>query len=65
MFSDEFKTTSVPVVLDFMIRHGLINPEKGTVRSTLQRDQYSNLLGHHCLVNTRIQCQIEWIFNIQ
>lgn len=29
MFSSDFKTTSVPVVLDFMIRHGLITPESG------------------------------------
>ncbi|GLV47641.1 uncharacterized protein CBL_20968 [Carabus blaptoides fortunei] len=27
MFTSDFKTTSVPVVLDFMIRHGLITAE--------------------------------------
>ncbi|KAJ9600395.1 hypothetical protein L9F63_009323, partial [Diploptera punctata] len=27
VFSSEFKTTSCPVVLDFLIRHGLISPE--------------------------------------
>lgn len=29
LFSSDFKTTSIPVVLDFMIRHGLVNPENG------------------------------------
>lgn len=27
LFSDNFKTTSVPVVLDFLIRQGLVTPE--------------------------------------
>lgn len=27
MYSAEFKTTSIPVVLDFMIRHGVVSPE--------------------------------------
>lgn len=27
LFSDDFKTTSVPVVLDFLIRQGLVTPE--------------------------------------
>lgn len=27
LFSSDFKTTSVPVVLDFLIRHGLVTPE--------------------------------------
>ena len=29
LFSPDFKTTSAPVVVDFMIRHGFINPENG------------------------------------
>jgi len=29
VFSSEFKTTSCPVVIDFLIRHGLISPETG------------------------------------
>lgn len=29
--SPKFKTTSTPVVIDFMIRHGIINPENGKV----------------------------------
>lgn len=29
VFSSEFKTTSCPVVIDFMIRHGVITPENG------------------------------------
>lgn len=28
--SPKFKTTSTPVVIDFMIRHGIINPENGS-----------------------------------
>lgn len=29
LFSPEFKTTSCPVVIDFLIRHGVITPENG------------------------------------
>lgn len=29
VFSPEFKTTSCPVVIDFLIRHGVITPENG------------------------------------
>lgn len=29
LFSADFKTTSVPVALDFLIRHGLVTPENG------------------------------------
>lgn len=29
VFSPEFKTTSAPVIIDFLIRHGFISPEKG------------------------------------
>lgn len=29
MFSPDFKTTSCPVVIDFLIRHGVITPENG------------------------------------
>lgn len=29
VFSPEFKTTSCPVVIDFLIRHGFITPENG------------------------------------
>lgn len=29
LFSSDFKTTSVPIALDFLIRHGLITPENG------------------------------------
>lgn len=29
VFSPDFKTTSAPVIVDFMIRHGLISPENG------------------------------------
>lgn len=29
ILSPEFKTTSCPVVLDFLIRHGVITPENG------------------------------------
>lgn len=28
LFSSDFKTTSVPVVLDFLIRHGFVTPEE-------------------------------------
>ena len=28
VFSPDFKTTSCPVILDFLIRHGFIGPEK-------------------------------------
>lgn len=31
MLSSDFKTTSAPVVLDFLIRHGLVSPENGNV----------------------------------
>ncbi|XP_017780484.1 PREDICTED: nudix hydrolase 24, chloroplastic [Nicrophorus vespilloides] len=27
LFSPDFKTTSIPVILDFLIRHGLVSPE--------------------------------------
>lgn len=27
VFSPEFKTTSAPVIIDFLIRHGIITPE--------------------------------------
>lgn len=29
LFSADFKTTSIPVALDFLIRHGVISPENG------------------------------------
>lgn len=29
LFSSDFKTTSIPVALDFLIRHGVISPENG------------------------------------
>lgn len=29
ILSPEFKTTSCPVIIDFLIRHGIINPENG------------------------------------
>lgn len=29
LFSPDFKTTSAPVILDFLIRHGLVSPEFG------------------------------------
>lgn len=29
MLSDDFKTTSAPVVLDFLVRHGVVTPENG------------------------------------
>lgn len=29
IFSPEFKTTSAPVIIDFLIRHGFITPENG------------------------------------
>lgn len=29
VFSPEFKTTSCPVIIDFLIRHGFITPENG------------------------------------
>ena len=29
MFSSDFKTTSVPVVLDFLIRHGVVTANDG------------------------------------
>lgn len=31
MLSSDFKTTSAPVILDFLIRHGLVSPENGNV----------------------------------
>lgn len=33
MLSSDFKTTSAPVLLDFLIRHGLVSPENGTTTS--------------------------------
>jgi len=29
LFTSDFKTTSCPVVIDFLIRHGIITPENG------------------------------------
>lgn len=29
ILSPDFKTTSCPVIIDFLIRHGIINPENG------------------------------------
>jgi hypothetical protein len=34
VFSSDFKTTSCPVVIDFLIRHGLISPETGNFSTT-------------------------------
>ena len=31
IFSSDFKTTSCPVVIDFLIRHGYITPENGSI----------------------------------
>lgn len=31
MFTPDFKTTSAPVALDFLIRHGVITPENGEI----------------------------------
>lgn len=30
MYRSDYKTTSIPVTLDFMIRHGFISPNNGT-----------------------------------
>ena len=35
LFSTDFKTTSIPVTLDFLIRHGVITPENGKLSSIL------------------------------
>jgi hypothetical protein len=38
VFSSDFKTTSCPVVIDFLIRHGLISPETGNCSTTKEQD---------------------------
>lgn len=35
VFSPDFKTTSCPVVIDFLIRHGVITPENGKQNALL------------------------------
>ena len=35
LFAPDFKTTSCPVVIDFMIRHGVITPENGKPTDSL------------------------------
>lgn len=35
MLSPEFKTTSAPVIIDFLIRHGIVSAENGELPSSL------------------------------
>lgn len=37
LFAPDFKTTSCPVVIDFLIRHGVITPENGTLSNRYQK----------------------------
>lgn len=51
VFMPEFKTTSCPVVIDFLIRHGFITPENGEL--------------HICLIlNNGISKKFKHIFNV-
>lgn len=36
MYGPDFKVTSIPVTLDFLIRHGFISPENGKILATLE-----------------------------
>lgn len=44
LYSPEFKTTSCPVVVDFMIRHGIITPENGKFSSSPISNWHKNKL---------------------
>lgn len=41
LFSPDFKTTSCPVVIDFLIRHGVITPENGSYQYFILYVKYS------------------------
>lgn len=42
VFSPQFKTTSCPVVIDFLIRHGVITPENG-------KKQEKKIIYYYCI----------------
>lgn len=45
ILSPHFKTTSIPVALDFLIRHGYITPENGK--------ENVNLIKNYCVTNAK------------
>lgn len=51
ILSPDFKTTSCPVIIDFLIRHGIINPENGELNIYIKlSNNFNNIESYYFLL---------------